>query len=179
MSMDSLERIIEILAWPLTAMIVVMLMRKPLAELVSTLKRLKYRDLELEFEKEANKILAEAERDLPEPPKEKPDKESSGILFSRVRLEPSTEIMESWRNLELKLRSMLPEGSEKLTTRVLVSELEGSGKICKSTSKLILDLASLRNRVTHTTDEAVSYEVSTAFSGSVKRVISALELKNA
>jgi len=179
MSMDSLEKIIDILVWPLTTIIVVALMRKPLAELVPTLKRLKYKDLELEFEKEANKILAEAERDLPEPPAEKPDKESLGILFSRVRLDPSTEIMQSWRDLELQLRSMLPKELDKLSTRVLISELEGSKKISKSTSKIILDLASLRNRVTHAADEAVSYEVSTAYMSSVKRILSALASKNA
>lgn len=178
--MDSIERIIDILAWPITIIVVVMMLRAPLSELVPTLKKLKYKDLELEFEKEANKILAEAERELPEPPKPEPvEHEDSGIRFSLRRLEPADEIMKSWRNLELKLREMSGEESSKRSTGYMVRELAKTGAISTEMSKLILELSSLRNKVAHTDEEAISYNASLSFSESVNRVLSALEVANA
>ena len=96
--MDKIVRIIDILAWPTTIIIVVALLRSPLSDLLPTLKKLKYKDLELEFEREANKILSEAERDLPELPqtqeKSKPVKKKSRVLFCLSRRDPSIEILE-------------------------------------------------------------------------------------
>lgn len=173
--MDNIERIIDILAWPFTIIVVVMMLRSPLSSLVPTLKRLKYKDLELEFEKEANKILAEAERDLPDPPKPSKHKNTS-VRFSQARLEPADDIMKSWRDLELKLRGISGEGMARCSTGQMIRELTQSGAITVEMSKLILDLSSLRNRVAHTDEEAITYKVSSSFRESVNRVLSALEV---
>lgn len=171
-----MEKLIEVLAWPITTIIVVILIRSPLSELVLTLKKLKYKDLELEFEKEANKILADAERDLPEPPKPGLEKtKNSGILFSKRRLEPAVEIMESWRILELKLRELSGEPSSQKSMGHIIRELSKFGKIPEETSKVLLELSSLRNRVSHTNEEVITYNVSSSFKDSISRVMSALE----
>lgn len=175
--MEILKQIIEIIAWPLTTIVVVMLMRSPLSELVPTLKKLKYKDLELEFEREANKILAEAERDLPEvPEKPKPEIDNSGIMFSRRRLEPTTEILESWRSVEIDMREIAKNNNiqDCRSIRSLISSLESENLISKEVARVILDLAALRNKVAHTDKEAISYEVSSAFRDSAHRVKSAM-----
>lgn len=178
--MDNIERIIDILAWPLTIIVVVMMLRSPLSSLVPTLKRLKYKDLELEFEREANKILAEVERDLPEQPNSEPSEHKNiNVKFSQTRLEPVDEIMSSWRNIELKLREMSGEGMARRSTGQMIRELTQSGAITVEISKLILDLSSLRNRVAHTDEEAITYKVSSSFRESVHRVMSALEVSTA
>lgn len=179
--MDTLANIVGILAWPVTTIIVVMLMRPPLSELIPTLKKLKYKDLEVEFEREANKILSEAERDLPEipeklKPKPKPEIEDSSILFSRCRVEPASEILESWRSLELEMRAIAKDKNIEAgrSTRSLIYGLESNGLISKEIAKITLDLAALRNKVVHTDEEAITYDVSSAFSSSVQRVKSAM-----
>lgn len=175
--MDTLTNIVGILAWPVTTIIVVMLMRSPLSELIPTLKKLKYKDLEVEFEREANKILSEAERDLPEIPEiPKPEIEDSGIRFSRRRLEPASEILESWRSLELEMRAIAKDKNIEAgrSTRSLISGLESNGLISKEIAKVTLDLAALRNKVVHTDEEVITYDVSSAFSSSVQRVKSAM-----
>lgn len=178
--MSSFIQIVEILAWPATIIIVVMLLRSPLSELVPTLKKLKYKDLELEFEKEAREILADAERDLPEPSKPEPSEvEDSGIRFSLARPEPSTEIMESWRHLELKLRELSRGSDNKRSTGYLVRLLANEGKISKETESVVLSLSSLRNKVAHTDEEVISHTVSSSFKESVARVISALDSESA
>lgn len=182
--MDTLANIVGMLAWPVTTIIVVMLMRSPLSELIPTLKKLKYKDLEVEFEREANKILSEAERDLPEipeKPKTKPEAEDSGILFSLRRLEPTSEILESWRSLELEIRAIAKDKNIEAgrSTRSLISGLESNGLISKEIAKVTLDLAALRNKVAHTDEEAITYDVSSAFSSSVQRVKAAMRGENA
>lgn len=144
------------------------------------MKKLKYKDLELEFEKEASGILADAERDLPEPPKPEPSKiRDSGVRFSRARLEPSAEILESWRSLELRLRELSGEDGAKSSTGYLVRELVSKGKISKETANVILSLSSFRNKVAHTYEEVISHKVSKSFKETVSRVISALERESA
>jgi len=176
--MDALAKIVETLAWPVTAIIVVLLLRSPLSELVPTLKRLKYKDLELEFEREANKILSEAERDLPEiQEKPKPKIEDTGIMYSRRRLDPAIEVIESWRSLELDMRELAKTNNIEIgrSIRSLVAELEANNLISKEIARVALDLASLRNKVAHTNERAITYDVSSAFSSSVSRVKSAMK----
>ena len=178
--MDALERILSIIAWPTTIVIIVLLLRSSISKLIPTLRKLKYKDLELEFEREANKILAEAERDLPEPPAPaKPNKiQDSDVRYSLRRVDPTMQIMESWRNLELKLRSMTDEDS-KHSIRALINQLHSLGKISQETSSLLLDLAALRNRVAHAEEAAISYEVASAYSNSAKRIMAALDIGKA
>ncbi|MEX2497369.1 MAG: hypothetical protein WD397_00665 [Wenzhouxiangellaceae bacterium] len=144
------------------------------------MNKLKYKDLELEFEKEARGILADAERDLPDPPKPEPSEvEDHGIRFSLARLEPSTEILESWRHLELKLRELSGGNERKRSTGYLVRELANEGRISKETESVVLSLSSLRNKVAHTDEEVISRAASSSFKDSVARVISALESESA
>lgn len=66
--MDGLTFISELvksLAWPMVAAGIVMLLRKPLGELVPLLKKLKFREFEAEFGEEVKKLEKEAERVLP------------------------------------------------------------------------------------------------------------------
>lgn len=176
--MSSFIQIVEIIAWPTTIIIVVMLLRSPLSELVPLLKKLKYKDLELDFEQEARKILAEAERDLPESSKPEPSGgEEPEIRFSLARQEPSTEILESWRHLELKLRELSSGSDNTHSTGYLVRKLASEGKISKETENVVLSLSSLRNKVAHTDEEVISHAVSSSFKESVARVVSALDFE--
>jgi hypothetical protein len=150
--------------------------------LVPTLKKLKYKDLELEFEKEANRILAEAERDLPEPPEE-PEKEEKGPrpMFSIKQVEPSIQIIEAWRSLELQLRDLAKSKGIECgrSVRSLINSLYSNGLITEEIMKVILELSALRNKVVHTDEEVITYKSSWAFKYSVNRVRQALEQKNA
>lgn len=175
--MDALAKIAETLAWPVTAIIIVMLLRAPLQQLIPTLKKLKYKDIELEFEREASKILSEAERDLPTLPKGEQEPRDSDIKFNIARLKPVTEILESWRNLELHLRDTAKSNSIDggRTIRSLINELHNNEFISDEAAKITLELAALRNKVTHTDDTNITYVVSSAFSASVERIINAMK----
>ena len=63
--MDELVEIIKIIIWPTTIILSVIILRNGLNGLIPKLIKLKYKDLELEFQKEALDIQAIAERDIP------------------------------------------------------------------------------------------------------------------
>lgn len=170
-------QVVEVVIWPATIVVVVALLRAPLSKLVPTLKRLKYKDLELEFEREASKILAEVERDLPEPERsEEVAEDGPGTpLFSRAALEPTDLVMRSWGELERAIRDLVGKGTyEKTSVRSLVDLLADSSKVSEETIRAILDLAALRNRVAHAESEAVSDDMALSYASSVRRVKAAL-----
>lgn len=176
--MEALVKIIEAVVWPLTLIIVVLLLRAPLSILVPTLKKLKYKDLELEFEREANKILAEAERDLPEIIKEPSPQgtDEEGTLFSRRRQEPVEEIITSWRNLELTMRKLAEPYHISTETSIhsLIQSLESKGLISSEISKITLDLSAFRNKVAHSDESTITYDVANKFILTVNRVKAAI-----
>lgn len=56
-----ISELIKSLAWPVAIIILVILLRKPIVELIPLLRRLKYKDLELEFSQEVTELKAEVE----------------------------------------------------------------------------------------------------------------------
>ncbi|MER3513447.1 MAG: hypothetical protein C4310_02805 [Chloroflexota bacterium] len=57
--------LIKALAWPITILIIIIVLRKPLANLIPTLQRLRYRDLEIEFGRSVQELASEAKKELP------------------------------------------------------------------------------------------------------------------
>lgn len=62
MSIDQIIRLIEILAWPTTALLLIWLARKQIRRLAPLIQRIRYNDVEIEFAKR----LAEVTEDLGE-----------------------------------------------------------------------------------------------------------------
>lgn len=170
--MNTWAQVAEVVVWPITIIVVVALLRKPLMTLIPTLKRFKYKDLELEFEREASKILAEVERDLPAP------KYSDGvaengpdIMFRRSFTKPTELVMSSWGELEQIIRSLVGQGGyEKSSVRSLVDQLAKIDNFSVETIRVILDLAALRNRVSHAEVEAVSPNMAQTYAAAVRIV---------
>ena len=52
--------LVESLAWPVTALALFMLLRKPLTQILLTLTKLRYKDIELDFGRELRQITQEA-----------------------------------------------------------------------------------------------------------------------
>ena len=54
-----ISEIIKALAWPLAVVTLVFLLRRPVIEVFPLLRRLKYKDIELEFAQEVSQLEAE------------------------------------------------------------------------------------------------------------------------
>lgn len=96
-----LSELVKSLAWPVAAIVLVILLRKPIVELIPLLKRLKYKELELEFSLEVKELKAEVDAITKEkgevPPSDSTDSEQ---LLDLVSFSTRAAIMEAWLEVE-------------------------------------------------------------------------------
>ncbi|NOQ76793.1 MAG: hypothetical protein GQ475_03165 [Methylococcaceae bacterium] len=96
-----LSELIKAVAWPVTAIVLVLLLRKPIVELIPLLRKLKYKELELEFAQEISELKAEAEAIAKEKGEEPPSIAStSSNLLNLVAFSTRAAIMEAWLEVE-------------------------------------------------------------------------------
>ena len=95
------SELIKALAWPATAIVIVVLLRKPIVELIPLLRRLKYKELELEFTQEVSELKAEVEAIAKEKGEEAPSIAStSSDLLNLIPISTRAAIMEAWLEVE-------------------------------------------------------------------------------
>lgn len=102
--MDALtfiSELIKAIAWPATAIVLVVLLRKPIVALIPLLRRLKYKELELEFAQEMSELKAEVEAIAKEKGEDAPSIAStSSNLLNLVAFSTRAAIMEAWLEVE-------------------------------------------------------------------------------
>ena len=113
--MDILTFVVELtraLAWPIAVLTLVLILRKPIRELIPLLRRMKYKEIELEFAKEIAELKAETV--APQPALIPPPDENSVValpqaeratgrrneLLRMVTFSTRVAIMEAWLDLE-------------------------------------------------------------------------------
>ncbi len=163
--MDELTFTIELvksLSWPLTLLIVVMILRKPIIELPSLIKKLKIKDVEIEFDKKVEELKEEALKQLPVIEQDETRLRRNRFLIDLAQVSPRSAILESWIELEnTSLKSLKEKELENVSLSSL-SPLQLGDLLIKSD---ILDenkmniyhqLRNLRNAAVHATDLKVT-----------------------
>lgn len=163
--MDALTFIVEMtkaLAWPASVIFIIMLLRKPIIELLPFLEELKYKDFALKFHKEVSeakeKISFESSQ-IKESPKFKEEQDS---LLKIVSVSPRAAVMESWTSLQNTLLKISLDAGQIDTienyrehSRVGHAML-GKNAFTKSDFKIYHNLRELRNKATHMPDFVIS-----------------------
>ena len=161
--MDSLTFMVEMvkaLAWPLTVIGSVLLLRTALLELIPTLRKLKYKDLELEFGRKLEQLVAKAEQaQLPAspPPRALPAPEVKAApddLRVVATVAPRAAVLEAFRRVEQAAHQALRRAGvdPPRSPRAQREALESRGVVSSSTGALLDDLRSLRNLAAHAED---------------------------
>jgi len=151
------------LVWPVTVIVVVLILRRPLSELVLKTKRLKYKELDVEFNDEIRRIEAEAEEALPTP---SPilEKKVSVDLNDLAKISPSAAVAESWRSVENAAKQLIQSKEIEVdydvhTPYKLIQNVLVKGKLIDERSgKIYQELRQLRNKVVHAEDFELSEE---------------------
>ena len=94
---------IKALAWPSAVVIVALMVRKPVIELLPFLRRLKYKEIELEFSKELAEIKSELgcnTADQSKPAKTPNSTATTNRLLNIASISTSAAILEAWAELE-------------------------------------------------------------------------------
>ena len=169
--------IVESLAWPGALLVAVVLFRKPLANLVPLLRRLKYKDFEVEFDNELEAAQIEAAEALPEPTALAADASAPADRFAELaRVSPRAAISEAWREVESEARVLverhkldLPERQLKVAVR-LGDALNTAGAITKEQVGLFHRLRQLRNEAVHADEFAVDSTRAIEFASIARRL---------
>jgi len=151
-------KVIESLAWPITTIILVFLLRTPLTKVLLTLSKLKYKGLELDFSKELEAVKEAASKvvkDLHEPTKlvEQP----AFIIDAKEvsKISPQSAIMLVWTNLESELASAAHASGMQQQSRAVVSPIKiintlvGEKVLDQNLANLVMAMKELRNKTVH------------------------------
>jgi hypothetical protein len=54
--------LISSLAWPVAIVLIILILRKPLSQIILSLQKLRYKELQLDFSQEVSKLVSAADR---------------------------------------------------------------------------------------------------------------------
>lgn len=156
--------LIKTLVWPVTIVLVIVLLRPSLLELVPALRRLRYRDFELEFERKLERLSAQA--DEAQLPRAKPAKSlaqaaiadgaSVPDLIEQIAItSPRAGVAEAWR----LARAAVHQRGEGLSPPI---------------AALVTELRVLRDQVVHNTVDVTPGQA-LQYAALAQRVIDAIE----
>ena len=162
--MDRLTFVAEILkslAWPVALITAVLLFRKPLIELIPALRRLRFKEFELEFGRD----LLEAERRATViPSKAEQVRVSAQTVPERLRqiavVAPTAAILEAWRDLEAAAADAAARRGFSVVGGAwqLFVVLQSEGVLNETQASLVESLRKLRNKVAHAHDGDITEE---------------------
>lgn len=177
MSIDQVIRLIDIVAWPATALLLFWLLRKPIRSLVPLIQRIKCKDFEIEFSKK----LAEVTADVGESPLlELGESKEIDQIYALVDISPASAVIEAWRRLERaaedKVRQLLPKGDTyKDPLRRPVDYLDYKGALVPSAASAARDLRMLRNEAAHAGADEISREDALQYAAAANRIRTQIE----
>lgn len=162
---DFTLQILDRLLWPFIIIGLLIFYRKPVAQLLPNLKRLKYQDLEIEFDRELQNASQTAHQLL--------EKNQSDRLVDRLRAalinNPNAAVLEAWKAVETAAKLVISNyqgqvnWDEKMPYKHLEEILTHENLLDKETAELFTKVRLLRNKVSHAPDfdvrsaEAVQY----------------------
>jgi len=157
-----LSKVMEAIAWPVAAVIILAMLRKDLPAIARSLRRFKYKDIELEFRAAAEAIAEEVKEAVPPL---NPDVRISGstrdALKNRLEaiseLAPRAAILEAWLQVESAAADVLRvKGLDSLKAYPgplrLREGLYKGGVLNKQQVKIFEQLRTLRNEAVHVPD---------------------------
>lgn len=161
------------LAWPVSVIVLVSLLRGPLVELIPTLNRLRYKDLELTFGARAHQLANAAEQSLPAGEPEGPE---LGRLRDLALVSPRAAVIESWLRLEAAAGLALQARGAKLrrddfrSPLGLGRALQGAQVLNGEELKVFDELRNLRNAATHGPEFALNPEAAVEYARAAIRL---------
>lgn len=161
-TLSFIAEIVKALAWPVTTLAIVAILRRPLGQLIPLLQRFKYKDFEFEFGRKIEEAKQGALSLLPEPSAlpTLPSPEESRLL-QLAEISPRAAVLEAFAAVEIEAvytanRLGVVKGMPQNLTSRTVRFLEESGRLDPGLVGLLGDLRSLRNQAAHAPEFALT-----------------------
>jgi len=168
---------VKALAWPITVLFALSILRKPLIELIPTLEWFKWGDRELRFSKKIKQLQQETpemeitlanERQEAVPEIQPPDR-----IQALLRVSPTSAIIDAWRELEAAAAACLARNVPNAPKPMSIGQTWTSGQLGDILHKhnllnsdqlnLYHELRRLRNAATHSPEFAIDEESAQGF----------------
>lgn len=161
--MDALtfiSKLVEALVWPAIVVWLLWYLKEHLPALARSLRKLKFSGVEMEFEKQAEKLATETETAIPAtPPFEDP-------AIARLRqigeISPRAAIVEAWVRVEINAAEVVRRAGLQMPTAPgplqLLSSLKQLGVLTAPQVSAFRHLRELRNMAVHAMDMDVTPE---------------------
>lgn len=151
------SNLIDSIVWPVAFLILVALLRKPITQLIPLLRKLRYKDVELEFGLEVNELKESVARDY-KPTGDAHLAVSTARLHQLAEVSPRATIVEAWIEVEAAAieaaKRRVPDASSeqlRVWTNIL-DLLTRAGAIDGKRFHELQELKILRNRAVHLID---------------------------
>ncbi|GAB3672250.1 hypothetical protein [Salinisphaera aquimarina] len=180
--MDVILEVLGIIVWPLTVIVIVLILRKPIGDTIRSSKKFKFKDVEIQFDSEARQLREEIEREIPEQEKRvvRLKTEDSDIRFSRARIPPDQRIFVAWQRIEQATNELIERHG--LATKSSVSlekaakKLLQAGVLDRSSASALEDVAAFRNKAVHYGQSSISQEVADSIEAVANRLTAYFEI---
>ncbi len=157
-----IAKIIEAAAWPGAFLAVLLVIRKELPSIARSLRKLKFKDMELEFGEAAKAVATEAKDAVPasKPGVQlsgKPKDEMTSKLELIAEIAPRAAILEAWLQVEAAaadvVRKRSPMGISSMPGPMRLRDgLQKAGLLNTRQFAVFEDLRCLRNEAVHVSD---------------------------
>jgi len=155
-----IAEVLKAIAWPAFLFFTVLVFRKPLLDLIPALRRLRFKEFELEFGRE----LLEAERWVTALPVRPEVVRGAGTAPERLRhiatVAPTAAILEAWRDLEAAAADAAARRGFSVAGGIwqLFAVLQSERILTEAQASAVDSLRRLRNKVAHTDDGGITEE---------------------
>ncbi|MDC0662080.1 hypothetical protein [Marinobacter sp. SS21] len=145
-TLEAMDRLI----WPLAILAVLLLMRRPMAQLIPLAKRFKFQGLEVEFQQELRAASLKAKAAFPELIADR-----KCLLLSSADHLPNASLLEAWQAVDeaaevvVRQRRLKVDLNSETRYKDIESVLVAQGLIDTKKAKLFSELRQLRNKVAH------------------------------
>lgn len=178
--------LISSLTWPGTVILCVILLRKPIAELIPLMRNFRFKGLEIDFGRRLEELKAEADQaELPAipPPTTEPATEVSPetdyweTIERLSEVSPRAAITEAWRRVEWALDNYFRRlGQERPPSyQGMLRALRTQGRPIPAAMSLFQELRVLRNRAVHARDFDIDSQRAIEFAQLAERIVASLE----
>lgn len=142
--------VLDKIIWPIVIIVFLALLRKPLSLLIPAAKKIKYKELEIDFAKNLEVVKKEAKEAFPEI-----ETDCKYRLMSLAINMPNASILEVWEKVDVAATALVkmhcPDINLAIDTRYKLIEDLLTEKVLIETkkAKLFKELRVLRNKVAH------------------------------
>lgn len=180
-ALEFISKIIEAVAWPLSIVILALLLRNPIKSLIPLLSKVKYGDVELEFGKGITKLSEKVNLELFDIKSKDETKALRDRTMSIIKISPKAAVIEVWRAVEtviveISTKNKLDLDRELLKKPIKLAERLLKEKLIDETQyNIIQDMRILRNKVVHYEKEQITAENAIEYLDSGVKIISSFK----